>query len=255
MTRGLQRQLAELRRQWDDMASEDPFWVVLATDRGKHGGWEAEDFFRTGESEISGVIDHAECLGRPVRRERALDFGCGLGRATRAIGSRFRQVVGVDISEAMIVRARELNADQRACNFVLNRRADLSSFADGAFDLVYAGRVLQHQSSREAIDRYLSELVRVLDPEGLLVFQLPRTLPLALRLQPRRKLFLGLHRLGLSTRTLYWRLGLHPLRMHSLPEERVRRIVAREGARVLKLVVRRDPDYGFQDGLYFVGKG
>ncbi|MFO7892724.1 MAG: class I SAM-dependent methyltransferase [Longimicrobiales bacterium] len=42
---------------------------------------------------------------------RALDFGCGAGRSTRFLRGLGFNVLGVDISEAMLARARELDAD------------------------------------------------------------------------------------------------------------------------------------------------
>ncbi len=227
---------------------------MLSTGQGKFGGWETDDFLETGEREIAAVLERAERLGRPLQRKRALDFGCGVGRATRALAPHFGEVLGVDISETMIARARELHADRAGCTFLLNDTPDLRRFEDGCFDMVYSRIVLQHQPDDVAIERYLSEFVRLLEPSGLLVFQLPRALPLMLRIQPRRRLFLLLSRIGLKTRALYWRLGLHPVAMRALPEERVRQLVEAAGGRILEVVSQRDPDFGFDDGLYFVTK-
>ena len=52
-----------------------------------------------------------EDLGVTVSRGRALDFGCGAGRLTRALAARFESVVGVDVADAMLDKARALNAD------------------------------------------------------------------------------------------------------------------------------------------------
>ena len=254
MSAGGPQGLARLRRDWEELAREDPLWFVLSTEAGKHGAWDTGDFFRTGEREIAAMLEHAEPLGRPVQRRRALDFGCGVGRATRALASHFEEVVGLDISEQMVSRARELNADCAGCTFLHNDLPDLRGFEDGRFDMVYTGLVLQHQPDETAIERYLRELVRVLDPGGLLAFQLPRALPWRLRVQPRRRLFLLLSRLGLRTHALYWRLGLHPVEMRALPEQRVRPIVESAGGMMLDVVARRDRDFGFDDALYFVTK-
>ena len=65
-----------------------------------------EEFFATGEAEFAHVSRVAETLGRPGRRGRALDFGCGVGRLTRALGERFESAIGVDISAGMVEQAR-----------------------------------------------------------------------------------------------------------------------------------------------------
>ena len=40
---------------------------------------------------------------------RALDFGCGTGRSTRFLGNLGLEVIGVDISQAMLDQARALD--------------------------------------------------------------------------------------------------------------------------------------------------
>jgi len=44
-------------------------------------------------------------VGRPLRFGRALDFGCGPGRVTRALAAWFDESVGVDVSPVMIAEA------------------------------------------------------------------------------------------------------------------------------------------------------
>src|SRR5438034_9687481 len=98
-------------RDWEELAELDPLWAVLS-DPGRSGGrWPIDEFFATGEGEVSGALDVAANLGRPQEFEQALDFGCGLGRLTRALAGRFRRCVGGDVSPRMIVRARERNRD------------------------------------------------------------------------------------------------------------------------------------------------
>jgi tRNA/tmRNA/rRNA uracil-C5-methylase (TrmA/RlmC/RlmD family) len=68
---------------------------------------EQHEFFDIGIIEVAALMKHVERLGHPHQRERALDFGCGLGRITRALAQHFDESVGVDISEDMVRRARE----------------------------------------------------------------------------------------------------------------------------------------------------
>ena len=128
-------------------------------------------------------------------------------------------------------------------------------FEDASFDLVNTRIVLQHLPDREMILGYVAEFLRVLRPGGLLVFQLPSALPLPLRLQPRRNVYLVLRRLGLRPRFLYWRLGLHPNRMVAIPKPDVIAFLESHGARVLDVVTRRDPDvHLFEESVYYVAK-
>ena len=62
------------------------------------------------------------------RRDRALDFGCGVGRLTRALGTRFESALGVDISAGMIEQARRLNEAFPPASSASTRRRTLSSW-------------------------------------------------------------------------------------------------------------------------------
>ncbi len=160
------------KRDWEDLATLDPLWAVLFRST-QFGRWNLDSFFRTGEDQIAAVIDKARHLGYPIKWESALDFGCGVGRLTRALASYFEHSCGVDISETMVVKARELNQAFSNCMFTLNDRGDLQIFDDNHFDLIYSAITLQHISKRQVRESFIREFVRILKEGGLLVFQLP----------------------------------------------------------------------------------
>ena len=72
-------------------------------------------------------------LREHIKGRRALDFGCGAGRSTRFLRALGFEVVGVDIAQHMLDRARELDP-QGAYRLVPD--GDLSSLAQGSYDLV-----------------------------------------------------------------------------------------------------------------------
>jgi SAM-dependent methyltransferase len=238
--------------RWEEIARQDPMWAILAYPEGKYGHWSEERFFRTGVERVDQFLTHAAALSRPLGREAALDFGSGLGRLTRALAARFDHVIGVDISETMVENARELNVRVTNCSFVCNARADLRMFEDASFDLVVSDVVLQHVPDRNAAEAYLAEFVRVLRPGGLLVFQLPTSLPLSVRIQPRRTAYRVMRRLGLPAQTLYWRLGLHPNRMLAIPSSRVTSVLDARGATVLDAVSEQSSGIAvFEQSVYY----
>jgi len=212
-------------RDWDDLALVDPFWAVLAADDKRGGGWEPTEFFATGEADIEEMLATAAQLGRPTRHERALDFGCGVGRLTRALARRFDEAVGIDVSERMLEHARRLNADTPNVTF-----ASSDEPPPEPFDLVVANLVLQHLPSKALARVYIGRLIKATRPDGLLVFQLPTRLPLARRLQPRRRLYKPL-RTRVGAERLH-AAGLHPVRLLALPEPNVRATVDVAGATV-----------------------
>ena len=224
--------LSRHKQEWEELAKVDPLWAILTSSDRLGGGWELAEFFETGEAEISAMLKVADDLGEPVRRERALDFGCGVGRLSRPLAERFRECVAIDISEGMVRLARELNEDRPNCRFLVNAAPDLGQLESESFDLVYSSLVLQHMPSVEMVEAYVSEFLRVLRPGGLAVFQALSHIPLALRLQPRRRAYAVLRSLGLSEQLLMVKMKLTPARGLAVPESEMRAIIERHGGTV-----------------------
>ena len=233
-------ELERHKQDWEQLAGTDPLWAVLTDPRRKGGGWTREEFLETGERQIEQLLERAAILERPAARRRAFDFGCGAGRLTRALASRFDEAVGVDVAEGMVEVARQLNADVPNVTFEVNDRPDLERFDSGSFDLVYTDLVLQHLPSRELLRRYVAELVRLTHADGLLVFGVPVELALLNRLQVSRRLYGLLRALRVPESTILRRTPLTPMRMIWLPEDDVVRLVASLGGELLDR--ERPPD-------------
>jgi len=96
-----------------------------------------------------------------------LEIGVGGGRLTAHLAPLARELCGIDISPAMVEACRVRFPEAR---FEVADLADLSAFADGAFDALLAGYnvidVLGH-GERPAT---LRGWARVLRPGGLLIF-------------------------------------------------------------------------------------
>ena len=54
------------------------------------------------------------CIGKFIRNKSVLELGCGEGHLTRTIFGRARSVVGIDISDVAIARAKSLNLPNAA---------------------------------------------------------------------------------------------------------------------------------------------
>ena len=93
---------------------------------------------------------------------RAVDFGCGAGRSTRFLRGLGFEVVGVDTSEDMIRRAREIEAggDYRRVE-----PADFSGLTEGAFDLVLAAFTFDNIPQGQKV-HHLRGLAQLLAVEG-----------------------------------------------------------------------------------------
>jgi ubiquinone/menaquinone biosynthesis C-methylase UbiE len=125
----------------------------------------------------------ADALEERVRRfvqprgdERALDVGSGLGALALALAANAREVVGVELQEERVERARELAAGVDNVEFVVGDAQHLR-FERAEFDLAGTLRTLHHVPRPELV---VAELSRVTRPGGhvLVVDQLAPIDPL-----------------------------------------------------------------------------
>lgn len=101
-----------------------------------------------------------------VQDRHVVDLGCGFGwfcRFARDAGAR--SVLGIDVSENMLARAREMTADPA----ITYRRADLETLTltEAAFDLVYSSLTLHYLSNLAAL---FDMIHQALVPGGRFVF-------------------------------------------------------------------------------------
>ena|ERR1700676_2090143 len=246
--------LLRSKKYWEELAQMDPCWAILSDPLKKFRRWDQYEFFLTGDLEISQLMEAARQLGYPQARNLAFDFGCGVGRLTRALGKHFERCVGVDISEEMVATARKLNERNGNCDFVLNVSDALEQFSGDSFDLIYTSIVLQHVPTKSAILGYVAEFIRTLKPGGLLAMQVPSFIPWLGAIQPRRRLYGFLRYLGVPSLFIYERLGLTPIAMNSVSEKEMVQFLSNRGAITLK--VQRDSMAGrsIESRTYFVTK-
>jgi SAM-dependent methyltransferase len=246
------------KQAWNDWGSIDPLWSIITHPGLKHGRWTIEEFWRLGEDEISHVMSAAAHLGLPGRRDEALDFGCGVGRLTRAMTRYFSNCTGVDVAETMIDQAERLNQGY-PCRFLVNDTDNLAQFEDSIFDFVYTALVLQHLPAVDVIRTFIAEFLRVLKPDGgLLAFQLPTYVPprsLRNRLRLRTRAFAALSALGLDKRVLYDRFKLVPvMQMNFIPKQDVLTYLGSLGASILEVQCGKFEFGEVESATYFVTK-
>jgi SAM-dependent methyltransferase len=228
--------LARVRDDWTNLGAADPLWAVLVQPKGRHGGWDPQAFYATGEAEVSRALAKASALGARPGRMLALDFGCGVGRLTMALAEHVDDVIGVDVSAPMIELARRHDTTGR-CTFIHNDAPDLSIIGTASVDIAYSSLVLQHIPAPYNAE-FLGELMRVLRPGGLLVTQVATRPDHSLRgriarIAPRSAL-------RFAQRVLLRYPA--PMEMHALPASVVHDVARAHDATVLQAV--DEPMYG-----------
>lgn len=164
--------LRKLQKNWNTFGKIDPLWSNITFPSKKNRRWQLDEFFATGVREINAIMEHIKLLNLDIPRRKALDFGCGVGRLTQALAHFFDKVYSVDIAPSMITLAKKYNRHGDKCRYYLNESDDLKIFFDNSFDLIYSNITLQHIEPRYS-KSYLKEFLRILNPQGLLIFQLP----------------------------------------------------------------------------------
>lgn len=154
-------------KAWKKWGKMDPYFAVLASGPFAGGGSEEarEVFFRSGRGFIKDLFARYQGAFGQVPTGRALDHGCGVGRLTLPLATRFDQVVAVDVSPDMLAEAR---ANAAACG-LSNVRFDIADdtleAAEGEFDFVNSHMVLQHVPVRRGLPILLA-LVDKVRPGG-----------------------------------------------------------------------------------------
>ena len=178
--------MSEERREgsalWDSHAHTDPLWAVLSFPDKKGRRWRLQEFMQNGEREIALLMRKLGELRIDAPAAPVLDFGCGVGRLSQALGRRFDDVRGVDISPGMIALANRLNRYRDRVRYICTAERGLETFPAGELGFIYSNIVLQHVPPADAM-RYLREFFRLLKPAGLLVFQLPSHQPAAAEIE------------------------------------------------------------------------
>jgi SAM-dependent methyltransferase len=160
------------RRNWEELARQNALGAILTGDSGSLREWQLEEFFATGRADAAAYFHRLDELAPNAPRQRVLDFGCGVGRVSRALADYVPEVIGVDASASMIRLARVLNVDIPQCRFVTIRGTHLRRFRARSFDLVYSRLVFQHIPPH-VVRRYIAEMIRTVAPGGIVTFQLP----------------------------------------------------------------------------------
>jgi SAM-dependent methyltransferase len=148
-------------RDWNTFGETEPYFAVLTHDRFLSEQMSAADreaFFAFGEADIAQIFDLID-----IAPKSALDFGCGVGRLTRALVKRVDHVVGVDAAESMLRIARE-NVPNATFS---------TAIPDERFDLIVSLLVFQHIPIRRG-EALLGDLLDHLDGVAALHFTFRR---------------------------------------------------------------------------------
>lgn len=146
-----------------------PFWDGRLRRFG-HTGWaDAATYaydqrlrLKAVEQMLTARVERTEA---PCRR--ALDYGCGVGDFSRLLSRHAGQVVGFDVSEAIVARAAGLNPGSNIR--YTSRMSEVFGEAHAGYDLILSITVLQHVTDDAALQALLDAMAAHLSAGGEII--------------------------------------------------------------------------------------
>lgn len=157
-----------MRKDWNERARHNAFFYIASWRR----DWNEQSFFESGEADYQTLVVPvlSQLFFSPEGSSMA-ELGCGAGRMTRAFARRFRSVVALDISEEMQSQGKQYLVNFSNVRWVLTDSTSLASVESSSLDFVFSYIVLQHYPSADLVGHSIREMLRILRPSGVFLFQ------------------------------------------------------------------------------------
>jgi ubiquinone/menaquinone biosynthesis C-methylase UbiE len=110
--------------------------------------------------------DLPDIIGEHVKGRNAIDFGCGTGRSTRFLQKLGFDVIGVDIAEDMIKKARERDPQG---DYHLINNGDFNQFAENTYDLVMSVFTFDNIPTMDEKVKIFRDIGSLLNNQGKIV--------------------------------------------------------------------------------------
>jgi ubiquinone/menaquinone biosynthesis C-methylase UbiE len=162
-------------KEWEKFGRNDPYYGVMNLDRfhkGKLNKQSIIEFFDSGQQFIDYCLDTIRTTFQgEFSPNRALDFGCGVGRCAIPLARVCQVVVGVDISDSMLEEARRNCIEQSITNMELVKSTDDLAKVPGTFDLIFSSFTFQH-IPRKRGEKIFKNLMKLLSKDGIAVIDI-----------------------------------------------------------------------------------
>ena len=223
----LQKVWDKIGRSWEKLGQDQPFHSVVTSDAylPENIKEHEESFWETGTHDTDKIKDICQSCGIDLGSlKSALEYGCGVGRASMFLASIFDTVHALDISKNHLAIAKQRSAQLKIENIHFNL-VTISSFDNlPHYDFFYSRIVLQHNPP-PIMSYILKKLLNKLPSGGVGIFQIP--------------VYMDGYRFELQR---YLTSSTPDLEMHCLPQAHILALIADAGCIVRE--VREDGDIG-----------
>ena len=111
--------------------------------------------------------DFFKYLKNYAKNSFILDYGCGVGSFVKKVAEyNPEKITGIDISEVSIEKAKKNTRELKIKTEFKVENCEKTSFHDNSFDVVYGSGIIHHLQ----IEKSLDEILRILKPDGNLLF-------------------------------------------------------------------------------------
>jgi 2-polyprenyl-3-methyl-5-hydroxy-6-metoxy-1,4-benzoquinol methylase len=216
------RLVEHVQTSWEVLGRDQPHWSVLTNPKFLPGNIESniDSFYETGESSVQ-ILERAAARGgkRLSTDWTCFELGCGVGRVTSRLVTRFKHVLAADISHPHLAIASEhLKAanEEKVAFLQMKSLETLASLEP--FDIFYSIIVLQHNPP-PLIFRMLQLILAKVRTGGCVYFQVPVASPD--------------YRFSIEEYLLKIAKGEGAMEMHMLPQVYLFRLLDEQGFRIL----------------------
>lgn len=153
-----------MKKDWNDRAEKNPYHYVSSFRK----DWDETSFFEWGEQQTKNAVDvFLKAQGFDPHDKVVLEIGCGPGRMTRALASRFSKVFAYDVSDKYIKMAIEKNSHLNNVNFYTNDGLTFPQVENESVDFAFSGWTMMHMPNKQVVEQNLREMARVLKKGGI----------------------------------------------------------------------------------------
>lgn len=174
-TEELENLFKAIVRQWHYLGEIEPYWSVLSDKRFLRENYNAnaEEFWASGELAIGIIFERLTRLGVPIKYGVCAELGCGTGRLTKPLISRFEKVIALDISASNLDVCRNDMTNTQLAKVELHLIRDPRELISlKGLDFFVSLITLQHNPP--PIQEFMLEtIMSKLNPGGVAVFQTP----------------------------------------------------------------------------------
>lgn len=161
-------------KEWEEFGKKDPYYGVISADKfriDKMDDKALEEFFKSGEDHINYLVEKTKIhLDSNFKPQTGMDFGCGVGRCTFPMAQLCNSVVGVDISESMLAKAKK-HAEKKSINNIKFISSDdgLSNISE-KFDFIHSFIVFQHINPKRG-EKIVESMIERMNDNGIAAIQ------------------------------------------------------------------------------------